>query len=174
MNKMLNFLGSVFKGKESETLKNLEKLKILLVEDNAINQVIAEKMLLKDKCKPDIANNGKEALKMLKENHYDVILMDIKMPIMDGYEATKIIREKFPKPANQTPIIALTAYLSLEEKEKYLDAGMNDCISKPLDITVLKNSIGDILSCNQKKESVSIKNERSIGFSLPVLTAIFK
>jgi CheY-like chemotaxis protein len=82
----------------------------------------------------DIANNGLEAVKLAQKNSYDLILMDINMPIMGGEEATKEIR-KF----NNIPIIALTANSLDGDKEKFLKAGMNDYLSKPLDIEKLKN-----------------------------------
>ena len=110
----------------------LSGAKILLVEDNLQNQEIATEFLNKSNIKIVIANNGKEALEILKENEeFDAILMDCQMPIMNGYEATKYIRE-MEKFAN-LPIIAMTANAMQGDKEKCISVGMNDYISKPLD-----------------------------------------
>ena len=113
---------------------NLKNLKILLAEDNQANQMFMKIILDKLNITYDIANNGLEAVKLAQKNSYDLILMDINMPIMGGEEATKEIR-KF----NNIPIIALTANSLDGDKEKFLKAGMNDYLSKPLDIEKLKN-----------------------------------
>jgi CheY-like chemotaxis protein len=156
MNKFIHSIRKFFqKGSKTLPIETLERIKILMVEDNAINQFIAVSMLKKANCIPDIANDGKEALRKIKENHYDVILMDVNMPVMDGYETTKIIRQKFPKPVNQIPIIALTSYLIDEEEEKYLAFGMNDSISKPLVLNELIKKI-------EKSIAVGIETKSSI------------
>jgi signal transduction histidine kinase/CheY-like chemotaxis protein len=119
-----------------------EYCRILLVEDNAINQVVAEGILESIGLTCDIAHNGAEALTRLKESSedtpYTIILMDCQMPIMDGYEATKRIREGATgeKYSNIT-IIALTANAMTGDKENCLAVGMNDYISKPIDTNVL-------------------------------------
>jgi len=110
-----------------------KKLQILLAEDNKINQKIALINLEKLGHRVDIANNGKEALKMFKSNNYDLVLMDIQMPEMSGLEATGYIREYEikAKKYRKTPIIALTANALTTDKDKYIAAGMNDYLSKP-------------------------------------------
>ncbi len=110
--------------------QSFSKLKILLVEDNKLNQLLASKVLEVWNTSPDIAPNGKIAIQKLMESSYDLILMDIQMPEMDGYEATKYIREKI---SDSLPIIAMTANAMIGEKEKCIKAGMNDCISKPFE-----------------------------------------
>lgn len=110
--------------------KSLSSLKILVVEDNKLNQLLATKVLEQWNVFPDIASNGKIAIKKLKESAYDLVLMDIQMPEMDGYEATQYIRKNLSK---ELPIIAMTANAMVGEKEKCLKAGLNDCISKPFD-----------------------------------------
>ncbi len=109
---------------------------ILLVEDNEINQLVAQETLTSMGYSLDIAKHGQEALDMLDENIYDVVLMDIQMPIMDGYTATERIRarEKF---AN-LPIIAMSAHAMVGVKEISLAYGMNDHITKPIDTAALR------------------------------------
>ncbi len=112
---------------------------ILLVEDNHINQIIAEELLKEVGYTIDIANDGQEALFKLEENSYDLVLMDIQMPNMDGLTATKIIRQN-PKFKN-LPIVAMSAHAMTGDKEKSLKSGMNDHITKPISPNVLYNTI---------------------------------
>lgn len=125
----------ILQAREIETTKELplERLcdkHILLVEDNRTNQALALKVLSNVKCHVDIAENGLEAVNKIKKKHYDVVLMDIQMPEMDGVQATKIIRS-LDEPMKAIPIIAMTAYALKEEEERYKAVGMNDYISKP-------------------------------------------
>lgn len=122
----------------ANSLTDKSQLKILLAEDNKVNQKVATFTLKKLGYKADIANNGLEVLEMLEKQFYDVILMDMQMPEMDGITATKKIRESAqPQPY----IIALTANALEEDKEMCLNAGMNDYISKPLDIAQLREAL---------------------------------
>lgn len=107
---------------------------ILLAEDDAINQFVAKTILGKLGYKPDIANNGHEALQMWELNKYNLILMDMQMPDIDGIEATKTIRRQ---PGEQPVIIAMTANALKEDRDKCIDAGMNDYISKPINQHIL-------------------------------------
>ncbi len=109
----------------------LHNIEVLLVEDNLINQKVALKLLTNQGAKVDIANHGKEALDWLVRKKYDVLLMDIQMPEMDGYETTTIIRQKMNAPVCDVPIIAMTASALIADREKCLLAGMNDFIAKP-------------------------------------------
>ncbi|MDQ3292174.1 MAG: PAS domain S-box protein [Bacteroidota bacterium] len=110
---------------------SLQSLKVLLAEDNAINQFVAESILTDWGVHVQIARNGKEAIKLHRENSFDLILMDIQMPEMGGVEATRIIRQ-MPDPIKaQIPIIALTANALKGDSDTYLQAGMNDYMSKP-------------------------------------------
>lgn len=106
-------------------------LKVLLVEDNDINRLYALNILKKWQCEVDGAENGYIALERLRTNTYDIILMDIQMPVMDGYEATKNIRRGLKPPKSGIPIIALTANAIKGDNEKCLEVGMNDYLSKP-------------------------------------------
>ncbi|GAB1445110.1 hypothetical protein MASR2M41_07720 [Flammeovirgaceae bacterium] len=120
---------SVFKGKK-ERQTNLKDLRILLAEDNDINRLYATSILKIWGCSADVAENGYVALEKVRNNDYDIILMDIQMPVMDGFEASKAIKMS-GAPKNQIPIIALTANSSAIDIEKCLAAGMTDCIGKP-------------------------------------------
>jgi PAS domain S-box-containing protein len=108
----------------------LKNMSILLVEDNDINRLYATSILKTWECKVDMAENGYVAVEKIKDNAFDIVLMDIQMPVMDGFEATKAIRLG-DGPGNTIPIIALTANATRKDIEKCLDAGMNDCIPKP-------------------------------------------
>ncbi len=114
--------------------------RILLVEDNEINQMITAAMLEKLGYNTDIRENGQEALNAVKTTSYDLILMDIQMPVMDGLEAARLIR-KMPQPINQIPIIALTAYATREDQANCFSAGMNDYLTKPILMEKLQRAI---------------------------------
>lgn len=120
---------------------DLSKYKVLLVEDNDVNLMYTRKILQNWNCKPDEVKNGLMALEMLKENDYDLILMDVRMPVMDGFESTKFIRANFSPPKCNTTIIALTANAIKGDDKKCIQAGMNDYISKPFQPETLKNKI---------------------------------
>lgn len=107
------------------------ELSILLVEDNKTNQLLAKTRLERWKCKVDIANNGIEGVKKVQKNMYDLILMDIQMPVMDGYEASKIIKNDISKKAAKIPIIAMTAYATNADISLAKSSGMDDYIFKP-------------------------------------------
>ena len=104
-------------------------LKILLVEDNQVNQMVAVSLLKKLGHRTDHAENGLKAIQALENNHYDLVLMDCQMPVMDGYEATQRIRQN-PE-WKDLPIIAVTANVMQGDREDCLASGMNDYITKP-------------------------------------------
>ena len=116
-----------------------DRLSILLVEDNVLNQRIVTFSLKKFMHDVTIANNGQEAFDIFKTNRFDVILMDIMMPVMDGFEATLKIREyeKNSQITPETPIIALTANTMDNDREKCLSYGMNEFMAKPFDMEKL-------------------------------------
>lgn len=117
-------------------------MKLLLVEDNALNQKLMIFNLKKLNIDADIAFDGEEAVKKCANNCYDVILMDIMMPIMDGYEATKAIREDEKTNGNKSYIIGLTSNVYDSDRTKCLEAGMDNYMSKPFDV----NAFNQILS----------------------------
>ena len=112
--------------------KSKKEVKILLAEDYPTNQQVAIRHLSRAGYQVDLAENGEQALEAFQKNQYDLILMDIQMPVMDGYEATAGIRALEKTKANKVPIIAMTAHATKGYREKCLEAGMDDYISKPL------------------------------------------
>ncbi|TCC86676.1 response regulator [Pedobacter frigiditerrae] len=125
---------------------DISNLKILVAEDNPMNTLLMKKLLAKWDIKPDFAANGAEAVDAAKAKGYDLILMDIYMPIMDGYEATAIIRADEDKDKAQVPVIALTASVALDVRNKIAEAGINDFISKPFNQDELREKLEEIAS----------------------------
>ena len=110
-----------------------QKIRILLVEDNIVNQKLAKKIIEKFGFKVDAVANGKEAVKSLENLKYDIVFMDIQMPEMDGFEATKIVRSNKSNLINhEVPIVAMTAHAMKGDREKCIKAGMNDYTPKPI------------------------------------------
>lgn len=118
-------------------MKVLKGKNILLVEDNKVNQLVVLGILEDSEVEIYIANNGEEAIEEFYNNKYDLILMDIQMPIMDGLEATRLIREE----DKEIPIIALSANAMLKDIQDSITAGMNEHISKPIDVKQLYNTL---------------------------------
>ncbi len=130
---------------ESSEFKNLPKtsLKVLVAEDNVANQFVIKAILEKRDYQVTIVNDGKEALSVLENDKFDLVLMDMMMPVMDGVTAAKVIRQEMY--LNELPIIALTANAGLQDKDKCLEAGMNDVLTKPLDSKLLDDKIKQYL-----------------------------
>jgi PAS domain S-box-containing protein len=132
--------------KVNEINQNKKEIKILLAEDDPINQISICELLKKKNWKVDVVENGKEALERLIESHYDAILMDISMPIMNGIETTKIIRKKEKENnAEHISIIALTAHASKEDEITCIDSGMDAYISKPINAPLLYSKIENLV-----------------------------
>jgi len=142
--------GARMKDKETETLQNIRGARILLVEDNEINQQVAKEILEGADLDVTVANNGQEAVDAVQKDNYDLVLMDIQMPVMDGYTATRKIREWEAEVRRQKtedtkegsalspqslelPIIAMTAHAMAGDEEKSMAAGMNGHVTKPID-----------------------------------------
>jgi CheY-like chemotaxis protein len=115
-------------------------LEILLVEDNTVNQKVATRLLDRLGYRIDTVGNGLEALVALSARHYDLILMDVQMPEMDGFEATRTIRHRLP-PERQPKIIAVTANALKGDRQRCLDSGMNDYITKPIRLDEIRDAI---------------------------------
>ncbi|MBF0266124.1 MAG: transporter substrate-binding domain-containing protein [Gammaproteobacteria bacterium] len=128
---------AIIQRREGEKVHQFSNLHILLVEDDKVNQLVAMKMLKKLNCHVSLASNGKEALEVMSSETFDIVLMDIQMPVMDGIEATSLIREK----DTSTTIIAMTANVLQEDKDKCFQAGMNDYLSKPVQLKKLSEVI---------------------------------
>ncbi|HZP12141.1 MAG TPA: PAS domain-containing protein [Nevskiaceae bacterium] len=117
----------------AERVHRLDGVRVLVVEDNETNQIIAREILDAAGARVTLADNGREAVDALEQAQYDVILMDVHMPVMDGHTATRLIRRKLP----DLPIIAMTASATLQDRERCTEAGMNDHVSKPIDVNEL-------------------------------------
>lgn len=117
-----------------------DNIEILIVEDNMINLLLLKTLLLKKKYDIITATNGQEAIDLLTNATPDIILMDINMPVMNGYEASLAIRKSDSR-INTIPIIAVTAEMHPDTKNKCLDAGMNDYVPKPIDMDELVEKI---------------------------------
>lgn len=118
--------------------------RVLLVEDNDINQLVAKDILEQVGVQVSIASQGEEAIKYVRANKFDVVLMDVQMPIMDGYKATEILRKSYS--SSELPIIAMTANALWGDREKSIESGMNDYISKPIDPQILFETLVKWLS----------------------------
>lgn len=125
---------------------DLNGIKVLLVEDNKMNQLLAKKFLNKLGASVEVAFNGKEAVDQMAANHFDLILMDLQMPVMDGFEATKIIRSNMGAVGQKIPIIAMTAHVLSGTKEKCLKMGLSEFIPKPILLESLRSKMGMVLS----------------------------
>ncbi len=119
----------------------MNPLNILLVEDNFLNQKLILLNLKKLGFVIDIANNGQEAIEKVKANVYDLVIMDLMMPVMDGLEATKIIRKSESGSSYHMPIIGLTANTFDADREKCINTGMDEYMSKPFDLDLFKTII---------------------------------
>lgn len=139
----------------------LKSKKILLAEDVELNQFIAKHLLESWGLNVSIANNGKEAVSLVEQNEYDLVLMDIQMPEMDGIEATKCIRLLTDPEKSKVPIIALTANALKGDSEKYIAHGMNGYLSKPFDESKLYQVISQNISLEPLNESQPMHTEQN-------------
>jgi len=147
--------------KKDFNIKTLKSSKILLVEDNEINQEIVLGFLEESDIDIAIANNGREAVTMFDHDSYELILMDLQMPIMDGFEATRLIREK----DQNIPIIALTANAMREDVDKTEKTGMNEHLSKPIEAEKLYEVLLKYISKKTDITTVNIQNEKDLDIS---------
>jgi CheY-like chemotaxis protein len=111
--------------------RSLAGIRILVAEDNEVNQILLRKFMRLWGAEIAIAEDGAEALEMAQDKHFDLVLMDIQMPVMDGYSASRKIRSLEDEYFKDLPIIAITASTLLEVKDRVLESGMNDYVNKP-------------------------------------------
>lgn len=144
-------------------------LRILLAEDNEVNQHLMMRILSRIGFEATLAKNGIQVLNKMDKQDFDVILMDIQMPGMDGLTATKLIRAHYA-PEKQPKIIALTAETSMEGKERFLSAGMNGMLTKPVDIDELVAVLNKITNTKQPEEVENhLDNKASAISDYPIL-----
>jgi CheY-like chemotaxis protein len=136
-------------------LDHIQGARILLVEDNEINRQIALEVLEGAGLEVSLASNGQEAVSAVTKNRFDGVLMDVQMPVMDGYEATRTIRSN-PR-FRDLPIIAMTAHAMAKDREEALKAGMNDHLSKPIDPDALYRTLGKWVSRTTPAKTVKTK-----------------
>jgi CheY-like chemotaxis protein/anti-sigma regulatory factor (Ser/Thr protein kinase) len=125
------------------TLRNLDQaqqlkgMTILIIDDVEDNRLLIQRLLSRRGAQVDLASSGYDGIRMAQEKHYDIILMDIQMPLMDGYTATRTLRES----GYQKPIIALTAHAMKEDRDRCLQAGCNDYLTKPIQVETIVNTL---------------------------------
>lgn len=141
------------KGNETGVLP----MKILLAEDNLINQKLAVSVLTRDGHQVTIANDGREVLRKIQEDQFDVVLMDIQMPELDGLETTEQIRRQEEATQSHLPIIAMTAHAMKGDREKCIDAGMDDYVAKPIRMTNLRERLLAVLPEKRSSEAIPAK-----------------
>ncbi|WP_210490477.1 hybrid sensor histidine kinase/response regulator [Rufibacter aurantiacus] len=154
----------------SHNTQLLRHARILLAEDNAVNQMLVTKVLRDHEVEVTVVNNGREALDLLAQETFDLILMDMQMPELDGYEAMQYIREHLPA-CQEIPIIALTAHASEGEFKKCLAAGANSYISKPFKAEDLLQEISGLLQAGGKEEEIdrSVDQAQEVRIDLSYL-----
>jgi len=181
-------------GNESELLENtndnsipihsIDNIHVLLAEDQVFNQMVVQSMVEDWGFEIDIVENGKDAVEKINNKRYDIVLMDIQMPVMDGIEATQHIRNNLKKPMSETPIIAITANAYSQDHQKYIEIGMNDTISKPFKSQVLFHKIANLLGMSKANflhynenfsdiDMVAISRDEKL-FDLSILNGISK
>jgi len=139
---------------------DIRKTKVLLVEDNEFNREVACNSLKRYKCEVHQASNGEEAVEILKSTWFDVVLMDLQMPVMDGFVATRKIRNEL---GLKVPIIALTANAFKSELEKCLKYGMNGCVTKPFEEETLVAAIYKVLHSENETSSQSVRLKQKLN-----------
>lgn len=163
---------STLAAQKSQDNTYTKRLNVLLVEDNDINRLYAKSILKNWQCEVDIAENGLVAIEKVKSGDYDLVLMDIQMPVMDGYEATRTIR-LLDATRKDVPILALTANATKPDIEKCLASGMNDYLPKPFTPDDLHRKIVVDLKIRPKtKSAATSQSERASGYDLSYLRSI--
>jgi signal transduction histidine kinase/CheY-like chemotaxis protein len=122
------------------------RLRVLVVEDNPVNSRFIERYLEKRGHVVEVAGNGKVGLEAFQQGDFDLVLMDVQMPVMDGLQATEAIREWKPDPENHVPVVGLTAHASAEDRERCLEAGMDGYLTKPVNLSDLDKVLADVVN----------------------------
>jgi two-component system, sensor histidine kinase and response regulator len=149
-------LNAVVRALEPKSGKPREgSARVLVVEDNPVNQAVAFGLVEKQGYSPRVVGNGREALAALRKEHFDLVLMDIQMPEMDGIEATLAIRREERESSRHVPIIAMTTLAMHGDRRRCLEAGMDDYISKPIDVHEFATALDRILAREPALCSVS-------------------
>jgi signal transduction histidine kinase/HPt (histidine-containing phosphotransfer) domain-containing protein len=152
----------VLHAKDLSIQKAPRQLSILIAEDNPVNQKVAETMLDKRGHRVFVASNGREALETLNKEHIDLILMDVQMPEMDGFEATELIRDREKANGQHIPIVAMTAHAMTGDRERCLAAGMDSYISKPIRGEQLFTVIQNLAHRSQDKKKESSPSSKHV------------
>lgn len=151
--------------KNWEDLTSFNGSRVLLVEDNLINQTVAKKTLEKWGIEVDVAGNGVEAIERLRVfDSYQLIIMDVQMPEMDGFEATRIIRKDFNEPVRSMPIMAMTASVLFDAVERTREAGMNDYISKPFNFKDLNQKLRKYLKESNQTAKETKEDKKTTNY----------
>jgi PAS domain S-box-containing protein len=140
---------------EITALQSIRGARVLVVEDNEINQQVAKEILEGAGLLVSLANNGKEAVEAVQKDRYDAVLMDVQMPVMDGYTATREIRNLKSEIRN-VPVIAMTAHAMAGDEEKSLQAGMNDHVTKPIDPDQLFATLGKWIGSDEERVAMRL------------------
>ncbi len=152
------------KSNKSKHDENMSIFDILLVEDNHVNQIVASGFMEEWGHHIDIANNGKEAVEKIEKNEYDIVFMDVQMPVMDGFEATRNIRKSEENTKKHIPIVAMTANVMKGDRERCLAAGMDKYIPKPIQKEELRAviiNLGIISNIKSKSKLVTKNTDKS-------------
>ncbi len=156
-------------GKDLELVSKVTGAKVLLVEDNEINQQVAIELLSRARMEVDVAENGLVSVEKVKQNSYDIVLMDIQMPVMDGFTAAREIRKE--SRFDEIPIIAMTANAMSGDKERCLEAGMQDHIAKPIDIELLYRTLAERIrpreGLGRQHPDLNSRNTQQLAIDLP-------
>jgi len=128
----------------TEAREALARLRVLVVEDNPLNQKITLRMLQKLGCETALAENGREAVTAVESSRYDLILMDVQMPVMDGVDATRLIRAREAQAGGHVPILALTANATVHDRDRCLTAGMQGFLTKPVTLDGLQDAMARV------------------------------
>jgi CheY-like chemotaxis protein len=141
-----NPLEQAEEGKDSGAIASRRAYRILIAEDNLVNQRVAIYMLEKQGHQVTGTMNGEEALNAMEKENFELVLMDVQMPKMDGFQATRLIRAKERESGGHIPIIAITAHAMKGDRERCLEVGMDEYIAKPLNVKQLSETIARVMS----------------------------